>query len=185
MLIDSLPTNATSSCEMNPARLPEALVPVAPDRPARSRYHERALEGIDTPRDEGRRIPNKVISSRVTGANTSQAVSARERHGKPQIVRKPSDWMASSRASVVQHKPTKTVFEVSARPDLAPADILTLEDFRARPVHRCEDPAPCTEADLEVLCGEAVLMALFLLGLAWPATVNAGQAVRKGIEACA
>ena len=70
MLTDSLPTNATSSCEMNPARLPEALVPVTPDRPARSRYHERALRGINTPRDE----------------NTWQAVSARERHGKPQLV---------------------------------------------------------------------------------------------------
>ena len=156
MLTDSLPTNATSSCEMNPARLPEALVLVAPDRPARSRSHERALKGINTPRDEN-----------------TQAASARERQDKPQLVRKPSDWMASSRASVVQHGPTRTVFEISARPDLSPDDILTLEDFRARLVHRGEGPAPSTEADLEVLCGEAVLMALFLLGLAWPATVNA------------
>ena len=154
MLTDSLPTNAMSTCEMNPARLPEALVPVAPDRPARS-------------------MPNKIISSRMTCANTSQAVSARERHGKPQLVRIPSDWTAGGRASVVQHGPTKTVFEISARPDLSPDDILTLEDFRARLVHRGEGPAPSTEADLEVLCGEAVLMALFLLGLAWPATVNA------------
>jgi hypothetical protein len=173
MLTDSLPTNAASSCEMNPARLPEALVPAAPDRPARSRYHERASKGTNTQRDERRRMPNKVISSRITRANTSEAVSARERHGKPQLVRKPSDWMASSRASVVQHGPTGTVFEISARPDLNPDDILTLEDFRARLVHRGEEPVPSTEADLEVLCGEAVLMALFLLDLAWPATVNA------------
>jgi hypothetical protein len=173
MLTDSLPTNATSSCEMNPARLPEALVPVTNDRPARSRYHERALKGINTPRDERRRMPNKIISSRITHADASQAMSARERHGKPQLVRKPSDWMAGSRASVVQHGPTRTVFEISARPDLSPDDILTLEDFRARLVHRGEGPAPSTQADLEVLCGEAVLMALFLLGLAWPATVNA------------
>jgi hypothetical protein len=83
--------------------------------------------------------------------------------------------MASSRASVVHHGPTRTVFEISARPDLGPDDILTLEDFRARLVHRGEGRAPATEADLEVLRGEAVLMALFLLGLAWPATVNADR----------
>jgi hypothetical protein len=172
MLTDSLPTNATSSCETNPARLPEALVPVAPDRPARSRYHERALKGANAPRDERRRMPNKISSSRMTGASASQAVSAREGHGKPRLVRKPSDWMAGSRASVVQHRPTRTLFEISARPDLGPDDILTLEDFRARLVHRGEGPAPSTDADLEVLCGEAILMALFLIGLAWPATVN-------------
>jgi hypothetical protein len=97
-------------------------------------------------------MPDEIISSRKTRANTSQAVSARETHGKPQFVRKPPDWMASSRGSVAQHGPTKTVFEISARPDLSPDDILTLEDFR-----------------------EAVLMALFLLGLAWPATVNADR----------
>lgn len=175
MLTDSLPTNATSSFELNPARLPEALVPVASDRPARSRDDERALKGVNTPRDERRRMPDEIISSCMTHANTSQAVSARETHGKPQLVRKPSDWMASSRASVVQHGPTKTVFEISARPDLSSDDIPTLEDFRARLVHRGEGPAPSTEADLEVLCGEAVLMAVFLLGLAWPATVNADR----------
>jgi hypothetical protein len=120
-------------------------------------------------------MPDEIISSRKTRANTSQAVSARETHGKPQFVRKPPDWMASSRGSVAQHGPTKTVFEISARPDLSPDDILTLKDFRARLVHRGEGPAPSTEADLEVLCGEAVLMALFLLGLAWPATVNADR----------
>ncbi len=130
MLTDSLPTNATSSFEMSPSRLPEAPVPVAPERPA---------------------------------------------HGKPQLVRKPSDWMASSRASVVQHGPTKTVFEISARPDLSPDDILTPDDFRARLVHRGEGRAHTTDADLEVLGGEAVLMALFLLGLAWPAAVNPDQ----------
>jgi hypothetical protein len=47
-----------------------------------------------------------------------------------------------------------------------------LEDFRARLVHRSEGTAPATDADLEVLCGEAVLMALFLLGLAWPVALN-------------
>jgi tRNA(Ser,Leu) C12 N-acetylase TAN1 len=70
----------------------------------------------------------------------------------------------------VQHGPTKTVFEIIARRDLSPDDILTLEDFRARLVHRGEGTT--IDADLEVLCGEAVLMALLLLGLAWPVAVN-------------
>jgi hypothetical protein len=175
MLTDSSPTNATSSVEPSPARLPQARLPVAPDPPARTRHDERALKGIDAPRHERQRMSDKIVCSRMTRADTSQAVSARSTPGKPQLVRKPSDWMASSRASVVQHGPTRTVFEISARPDLGPDDILTLEDFRARLVHRGEGRAPATEADLEVLRGEAVLMALFLLGLAWPATVNADR----------
>jgi hypothetical protein len=108
-------------------------------------------------------------------AHWPRRVSARERDDKPQLVRKPSDWMASSRASIVRHGPTKTVFKISACPDLSPDDILTLEDFRARLLHGGEGTAPATDADLEVLCGEAVLMALFLLGLAWPVPVNADR----------
>jgi hypothetical protein len=92
------------------------------------------------------------------------------RPARPQLVRKPSDWTASGRASLVQHGPTKTVFEIFARPDLSQDDALTLQDFRARLVHG--GAAAPTDADLEVLCGEAVLMALFLLGLAWPVVVN-------------
>jgi hypothetical protein len=49
---------------------------------------------------------------------------------------------------------------------------LALEDFRARLVHGDEGTAPPTGADIEMLCDEAVLMALFLVGLAWPAAVN-------------
>jgi hypothetical protein len=139
MLIDSLPTKATSSFEVSHARPPEALALVAAGRPARR-------------------------------ANTSQAVSARETHGNPQLVRKPSDWTAGSRASLVQHGPTRTVFEISARPGLGPDDVLTLQDFRARPVPG--GAAAPANADLEVLSGEAVLMALFLVGLAWPVVVN-------------
>jgi hypothetical protein len=172
MLTETLPTNATSSHELNPERLSEALEPVAPDRPARSRSDARHLKGINAPRDERRRKPAKIISSRMTRADTSQSVFARQKHDKAQLVRKPSDWTASSRASIVQHRPTRTVFEISARPDLSPDDTLTLEDFHARLVHEGESTAPAAEADLEVLRSEAVLMALFLLGLAWPATVN-------------
>jgi hypothetical protein len=170
MLIDSLPTKATSSFEVSHARPPEALVLVAPGRPARGKYDELALTGIGTPRGERRRMPNKTGGSRVTRADTSRAVSARETPGNPQLVRKPSDWTAGGRASLVQHGPTRTVFEISARPDLGPDDVLTLQDFRARPVHG--GPAAPADADLEVLCGEAVLMALFLVGLAWPVVVN-------------
>ncbi|HEY1410857.1 MAG TPA: hypothetical protein VGF36_01890 [Rhodopila sp.] len=111
----------------------------------------------------------------MTRASTSHVARARPTHGKPQLVRKPSDWTASSRPSIVLHGPTKTVFEISARPDLSPDDILTLEDFRARLVHAGENRAPATDADLQELRGEAVVMALFLLGLAWPATVNADR----------
>jgi hypothetical protein len=168
MLIDSLPTKATSSFEVSPARPPEALV--APARPARSEYDELALTGIGTPRDERRRMSDEAGGSLMTRANTSQAGSGRETHGRLQLVRKPSDWMAGSRASLVQHGPTKTVFEIFARPDLGPDDALTLQDFRARLVHG--GAAAPADADLEVLCGEAVLMALFLLGLAWPVVVN-------------
>jgi hypothetical protein len=170
MLIDSLPTKATSSFEVSPSRPLEAVVLVAPGRPARNEYDELALPGIGTPRDERRRKPDKAGGSLMTGANTSQAVSAGETHGKLQLVRKPSDWMAGSRASLVQHGPTKTVFEIFARPDLSSDDALTLQDFRARLVHG--GAAAPIDADLEVLCGEAVLMALFLLGLAWPVAVN-------------
>jgi hypothetical protein len=52
------------------------------------------------------------------------------------------------------------------------SSILTLEDFRARLVRGREVTASSTDADLEVLCGEAVLMAVFLVGLAWPIMVN-------------
>jgi hypothetical protein len=170
MLIDSLPTKATSSFEVSHSRPPEALVPVAPGRPARNGYDELALTGIGTPRDERRLLPDKAAGSPMTRASTLQAVAARATPGKPQLVRKPSDWTAGSRASLVQHGPTKTVFEISARPDLSPDDALTLQDFRARLVHG--GAAAPTHADLEVLCGEAVLMALFLVGLAWPVVVN-------------
>ena len=129
-----------------------------------------ALTGIGTPRVERRRMPDKAGGSLMTRANTSQAVSARETHGNRQLVRKPSDWTAGSRASLVQHGPTGAVFEISARPNLAPDDILTLQDFRALPVHG--GAAAPANADLEVLSGEAVLMGLFLVGLAWPVAVN-------------
>ena len=115
-------------------------------------------------------MPDKAGGSLMTRAGTSQAVSACETSGKAQIVRKPSDWTAGSRASLVQHGSTKTVFEILARPDLSPDDVLTLQDFRARLVHG--GAAAPAAADLEVLCGEAVLMALFLIGLAWPVAVN-------------
>ena len=121
-------------------------------------------------------LPTKAASSfsvggsLMTRASTSQAEAARETHGKLQLVRKPSDWTAGGRASLVQHGPTKTVFEIFARPDLSPDDALTLQDFQARPMHG--GAAAPTDADLEVLCGEAVLMALFLVGLAWPVAVN-------------
>jgi hypothetical protein len=170
MLIDSLPTKAASSFEMSPSRPPEALVPVAPDRPTRSEYDELDLAGIGTPRDEQRRMPDNADGSLMTRASASWAVSARETHGKPLLVRKPSEWMAGSRASMVRHGPTKTVFEIVARPDLSPDDVLTLQDFRARLVHG--SAAAPTDADLEVLCAEAILMALFLIGLAWPVVVN-------------
>jgi hypothetical protein len=78
--------------------------------------------------------------------------------------------MAGSRASLVQHGPTKAVFEIFTRPDLDQDNALTLQDFRARLVHGGK--TALTDADLEVLSGEAVLMALFLLGLAWPVVVN-------------
>jgi hypothetical protein len=170
MLIDSLPTKVPLSFEVSHSRPPEALVLVAPGRPARRAYDELALTGIGTPRDERQLMPDKADGSLMTRANTSQAVSACETDGKPQLVRKPSDWTAGSRASLVQHGPTKTVFEISARSDLSPDDALTLQDFRARLVHA--GTAAPADADLEGLCGEAVLMALFLIGLAWPVAVN-------------
>jgi hypothetical protein len=170
MLIDSLPTKATSSFKVRRARPREALVLVAPGRPARSEYDELASMGRGTPRGERRHMPDKAGGPLMSRASTSQAVSARETHGNPQLVRKPSDWTAASRASLVQHEPTRTVFEISARPDLGPDDVLTLQDFRARPVQGGA-VAPAN-ADLEVLSGEAVLMALFLVGLAWPVAVN-------------
>jgi hypothetical protein len=153
MLTDSLPTNATSSFEM-------------------SGHDERALREINAPRGEERRMRDKVICSCAADASTSHAVSARKATGKPRLVRKPSDWAASRRASLVRHGPTKTVFEIFTRPDLSANDPLVLEDFRARLVHGGEGTAPPTDADIEMLCDEAVLMALFLVGLAWPAAVN-------------
>jgi hypothetical protein len=111
MLTDSLPTNATSSFEM-------------------SGHDERALREINAPREDERlRMLDKIVCSRAADANTFHAVSAREPAGKPQIVRKPSDWMAGSRASLVRHEPSKTVFEIFTRPDLSANDPLALEDF--------------------------------------------------------
>ena len=78
MLTDPQSTNATSSFEM-------------------SRHDERALKEINAPRgEERRRIQIKIICSPSVDANTSHAISARETIGKPQIVRKPSDWMVGS-----------------------------------------------------------------------------------------
>jgi hypothetical protein len=167
MLIDSLPTKVTSSFKVSPSRPPETLVLVEPSRPARSEYDEQALTGIGTPRDERRRVPDKARGSPMARANTSQAVSACEIRGKPQFVRKPSDWMAGSQASLVQHGPTETVFEIFARPDLGPDDALTVQDFRARLARR--GAAAPTDADLEVLSGDAVLMCFSLAshGLSW------------------
>jgi hypothetical protein len=153
MLTDSLPTNATSSFAM-------------------SGHDGRAPREINAPRDEERRrMLAKIIRSRAADANTSHTAAHKET-GTPQIVRKPSDWAASSRASLVQHGPTKTVFEIFTRPDLSANAPLELEDFRARLVHGDEGTVLPTDADIEMLCDEAVLMALFLVGLAWPAAVN-------------
>ena len=125
-----------------------------------SGHDERASREINAPRgQERRRMLDKINCSRGADANT-------------RIVRKPSDWMAGSRASLVRYEPSKTVFEILTRPDLSANAPLTLEDFRARLVHGGETRAPPTDADIAVLCDEAVLMALFLLGLAWPAAVN-------------
>ena len=170
MLIDLLPTKATSSFEVSRARPPQAIVRVAPGRPGRSEYVDLALTGTGTPRDQRQRMPDMAGGSLMTRPNTSQAVSARAAPGKPELVRRPSDWTPGSRASLVRHGPTKTVFEISARPDLGPDDALTLQDFRARLVPG--GAAAPTDADLELLCGEAVLMGLFLVGLAWPVAVN-------------
>jgi hypothetical protein len=154
MLTDSLPTNAASSF-------------------AKSTRDRRALKEINAPRaEERRRMLDKVISSRTTDANTSHAISVHEATDKPQIVRKPSDWMAGGRASLVQHAPTKTIFEIFARSDLNNGDMLAPDDFRARLVHKGEGAVPPADADIEMLCDEAVLMALFLVGLAWPVAVN-------------
>jgi hypothetical protein len=122
-------------------------------------------------------LPTRAASSfEASRSRPSEALlvasgrPARSQYGKPQLVRKPSDWTAGSRASLVQHGPTRTVFEIFTRPDLRPDDALTLQDFRARLVHgRAAAPA---DADLAVLCDEAVLMALFLIGLAWPVAVT-------------
>jgi hypothetical protein len=170
MLIDSLPTKAALSLEVTHSRPPRALVLVGPDRPAQSASDERALTGIGTARDQRWPLPDKAGGSLTRRAERSQAVSAREANGKPQLVRKPSDWTAGSRASLVRHGPTKTIFEVFARPDLSLDDVLTLQDFRARLVHG--GAAAPTDAGLEMLRGEAVLMALFLVGLAWPVVAN-------------
>jgi hypothetical protein len=170
MLIHSSPTKAASFFEVRPSRRPDALGLDAHNRPGRSEYDQFALTGSGTSRDERRLMPDSAGGSLVTRASTSQAVSARETHGMPQLVRKPSDWTAGSRASLVQHGPTKTVFEIFARPDLIPDEALTLQDFRARLMHG--GAAAPSDADLEVLCGEAVLMALFLVGLAWPVVAN-------------
>ena len=116
MLINSLPTKATSSFEVCPSR------PLHPVGLRGANMMSLALTGIGAPHDEWRRMPDKAGGSLMTRANTSQAVSARETHGKPQLVCKPSDWMAGNRASLVPHGPTKTVFEIFARPDLSPDD---------------------------------------------------------------
>jgi hypothetical protein len=166
MLIDLFPTKAASSFEVSHARPPERLSAVA----ARREYEELALTGNGAPRDQRGRVPDTAGGSLMTRASPSPAVSARATQAKPQLVRKPSDWTAGSRASLVQHVPTKTVFEIFVRPDLGPDDALTLQDFRARLVHG--GAAAPADADLDVLRGEAVLMALFLLGLAWPVAVN-------------
>src|SRR6266478_7245853 len=117
MLTDSLPADAESSF-------------------GTSTRDRRALREIHAPRaEERRRMLDKMIPSRTADTNTSHAISAHEAT-KPQIVRKPSDWMAGGRASLVQHAPTKTIFEICARSDLNQGDLLTLDDFRARLVHR-------------------------------------------------
>jgi hypothetical protein len=68
------------------------------------------------------RAPLPVAPVRPAHApgNTCRGVSAPEVHGEPQLVRKPSDWMASNQVGLVQHGPTKMVFEFSVRPDLGP-----------------------------------------------------------------
>ena len=119
----------------------------------------------------------------MTSPNISHAGSTAGTHSKPQSVRRPSDWIAGRRASLVRHGPTNTVFEIFARPDLAPDDILTWEDFSARIVDGGRGGVIPAHAGLEVLRGEATLMALFFIGLAYAVKVNPEAADREGITA--
>src|SRR5712671_2335028 len=102
----------------------------------------------------------------MTRANISDA-SALDTRSKLQLVRKPSDWMAGSGHGLVRHVPTKTVFEIFPRPGMRADEIPTPGDLRAGLVRVGEGVAPPTLASLDLLCGEAALMAFFLLGFAW------------------
>ena len=138
---------------------------------------DRELSGhhsFQRPRGKASQAPRQLEGARLVAQTPlrSDRRSSPAIHGEPQLVRKPSDWMASNQVGLVQHGPTKMVFEFFVRPDLRPDDILTPEDFRARLVRGRESTASSTDADLELLCGEAVLMAVFLVGLAWPIVVN-------------
>jgi hypothetical protein len=114
------------------------------------------------------RAPLPVAPVRPAHApgSTSRGVSAPEVHGEPQLVRKPSNWMASNQVGLVQHGPTKLR---PSRPETGRHS--DAGRFSCAASGR-EGTASSTDADLEVLCGEAVLMAVFLVGLAWPIVVN-------------
>ncbi len=89
-----------------------------------------------------------------------------------QLVRKPSDWTMGCHSNHLRHVPTNAVFEIFPRPDLRADDFPTPDDLRARLVHAPDGIAPLSDAAREGLGGEAIVMAGFLLGLAWPAVVN-------------
>lgn len=80
-------------------------------------------------------------------------------------VRRPSDWSAGARVSIVKHAPSHTTFRVSLRDGADWDDRLCLAAFRADCIsYRGGWPFP-SEADLALLRAEAVLMSLLFAGL--------------------
>jgi hypothetical protein len=80
-------------------------------------------------------------------------------------VRRPSDWSAGAKISIVNHAPSHVTFRVSLRDDANFDDKLCLTAFRADCIsYRGGWPFP-SEADLDLLRAEAVLMSLLFAGL--------------------
>ncbi len=79
-------------------------------------------------------------------------------------IRSASDWIAVPDSRFVHHRPSRTMFEITLRPDLHGDDLVRVDDLRVRLVHGCEGPAP-SNAELAHLRYEAILIMAVRIGL--------------------
>jgi len=81
------------------------------------------------------------------------------------MVRNPDDWIAPGRKNVLHHGPSKTTFRILVDLDRAFDETLALQDFQAELIGFWAGTQFPTNAELDLLRAEAVLVSLSYMGL--------------------